>query len=263
MYGDQIERIRQEEKVEYKASEIESTIFHQILHSDLDPRERTQSRLVEEARLVIGAGTVTTANNLKVISFHLVNNASILQKLLAELVTAFPEPAKPPTLPELERLPYLSAIVNEGLRLAGSSHRFQRVAPDRALYYNGHVIPAGTPVSMTTTLTHHNPSIFPSPQAFIPERWLDNSAGPTGSDNAPKRLDRYLVPFSKGTRACLGMNLALAELYMTLASVFRRFEMELWETTWERDIETKYDFITPSPSLESVGVRVMVKAVRA
>ena len=39
--------------------------------------------------------------------------------------------------------------------------------------------------------------------------------------------------------------------------------MELWETRWERDIETKYYFITPFPSLNRVGVRVMVKAVKA
>lgn len=110
--------------------------------------------------------------------------------------------------------------MNEGLRLTGASHRFQRVALDRALHYNEHVIPAGTPVSMPTMLTHHNTSIFPSPQAFVHERWLDNSARSTGSDNAPKRLDGYLVPFSKGTRAGMGLNLALAELYMALASGF-------------------------------------------
>ena len=70
------------------------------------------------------------------------------------------------------------------------------------------------------------------------------------------------MPFSKGTRACLGMNLALAEIYMTLASVFRRFEMELWETSRERDVDVKYDFVSPFPSLDSPGVRVLIKGVK-
>lgn len=263
MYGKQIDNIRAEEKVDHKNSETEKTIFHQILNSDLDPRERTSTRLIEEARTLIGAGTVTTAHTLTVASFHLLDNPEVLQKLLTELKSAFPDPSMPPSLPELERLPYLSAVVNEALRFTGPEHRFQRIAPDRALHFNEWVIPAGTPVSMTAMMMHRNASIFPSPQAFIPERWIGNRAGSTGSDQAPKRLDRYLAPFGKGTRACLGMNLALAEVYMTLANVFRRFEMELYETTRERDIDIQYDFVNGLPSLDSLGVRVMVKAVKA
>lgn len=78
---------------------------------------------------------------------------------------------------------------------------------------------------MTTMLTHHSPSIFPFLQAFIPERWLDKCAESNGSDKAPQCLDRDLVPLGKGTRVCLGTSLALAELYMTLTSVYRRVEM--------------------------------------
>lgn len=59
---------------------------------------------------------------------------------------------------------------------------------------------------MTSVLMHLNPNIFPSPKTFQPERWLENP-----------RLSKYLVSFSKGSRQCLGMNLAYAELYLCLS----------------------------------------------
>jgi cytochrome P450 len=44
---------------------------------------------------------------------------------------------------------------------------------------------------------HRNATIFPNPDTFDPERWLD-------ADTA-KRLERYLVAFSKGSRQCVGI----------------------------------------------------------
>jgi len=65
---------------------------------------------------------------------------------------------------------------------------------------------------MTSVLLHHDEKIFPDSHTFDPERWVDNP-----------RLDRYLVSFSKGSRSCIGMNLAHAEMYLWLSNVFRRF----------------------------------------
>lgn len=51
-----------------------------------------------------------------------------------------------------------------------------------------------TIVSCASKFVHFNPSIFPDPDSFLPNRWLDN----------PK-LDDHLVAFSKGPRMCLGI----------------------------------------------------------
>lgn len=50
---------------------------------------------------------------------------------------------------------------------------------------------------MTQKLTNYNPTIFPNPTSFIPERWLDQKER--------KRLDKYMQPFGKGSRACIGL----------------------------------------------------------
>lgn len=102
--------------------------------------------------------------------------------------------------------------------------------------------------------THANSAIFPSPLEFRPERWLrDDPKGPDGSTP----LSRYVVSFTRGSRGCLGMNLAFMELYVALATAFRRHRFELFETTVE-DVEFAIDLIKPMPKWGSKGVRARV-----
>ncbi|KAK5675461.1 hypothetical protein LTS10_011903 [Elasticomyces elasticus] len=102
---------------------------------------------------------------------------------------------------------------------------------------------------MSTWLQHRDPALFPNGDTFDPERWL-------GPDTA--KLERCLVNFSKGTRNCLGLNLAKAEIYLTLAAIFRRFELELVDTD-RSDVDMAHDFFVPYAWLDSKGVRVVVK----
>lgn len=67
-----------------------------------------------------------------------------------------------------------------------------------------------------------------------------------------------MVSFGKGTRHCIGMNLAYAEITIALATLFRKFDLELYETTYE-DVRIIRDLIAPDVSRQSKGVRVIVK----
>ena len=212
---------------------------------------------------------MTTAHFLKTTTYHILANPSILSALCSELKTAMPNASVIPPLQDLEQLPYLSAVIHEGFRISyGVTQRLPRVSPDAALRFQDWSIPAGTPVGMTSIFMHDNETIFPDPYTFNPDRWLFNSSSdskssPSASGNSAaavqRRQDRYLVNFSKGTRSCLGINLAHAEIYLTLAAVFRRFgeEMRLWETQRERDVDVKHDFFNPQVSRGSKGVRVV------
>lgn len=55
---------------------------------------------------------------------------------------------------------------------------------------------------MTTHFMHLDPTLFPEPYKFDPERWLGPSIG-------LDRLEQYVVPFSKGSRACIGLQYVL------------------------------------------------------
>ena len=65
---------------------------------------------------------------------------------------------------------------------------------------------------------NYNERVFPNPRSFIPERWISNDAAYL------KKLEDVAAPFSKGSRSCIGRNLATAEIYITMASVARRFK---------------------------------------
>ena len=161
----------------------------------------------------------------------------------------------------LTQLPYLTAVVTEGLRLAfGVSHRLPRINPDHDMQYQHYTIPAGTPVSQTQMFIMTNATLFPRPNEFIPERWIHEDlleGFPT-----PQESKKYFIPFSRGTRSCVGMNLAYAELYLTIAALVKpkdcgELEMKLFETS-ARDFEVAYDWFNPSPPLDSKGLRVAI-----
>lgn len=97
-----------------------------------------------------------------------------------------------------------------------------------------------------------DPEIFPEPHKFIPDRWLEATA-------KGERLDRYLVAFSKGTRSCLGINVAYSEMYLGVAALVSRFDMELYDFDRKRDLEIVRDTFVGLPSKESRGVRVKVR----
>ena len=230
------------------------TIFHSLRDDpNLPPAEKTKRRLAMEAQSLIGAGSVSTAHVLALTTYQILANPSVLSRLLSELESAIPDPNVITPMVELENLPFLTAVIYEGLRLGpGISHRLQRVHPDKALAYGKYTIPPGTPVGMTSIFTHHNASIFPDPEIFNPDRWLPLD------DN--KDIFKYIFSFGKGTRQCVGQNLAYAEFYCTLATIFRKYgrNITLYDTEWHRDVEVRKDFFVTSPSLESRGVRVLI-----
>jgi cytochrome P450 len=166
-----------------------------VIHSDLPDAEKTDARLGDEAQLIVAAGLITTSWALTVASYHITANPSILAQLRSELSQAGLKPDSTMEWHKLESLPYLNGCVHEAIRLGhGVATRSPRLAPDTELRYGDWVIPKNTPVSMTNIDVLMNEKIFPQPRKFKPERWSQN----------PK-LERYFVPFTKGSRQCLGL----------------------------------------------------------
>ncbi|KAF4236360.1 hypothetical protein CNMCM6805_005849 [Aspergillus fumigatiaffinis] len=218
--------------------EHRETIFDALLDPNLPPSEKTLARLSEEGLIILGAGSETTANTMSLALYHLTNNPDVLEKLRAELKIVMPTPDTPAKWSDLEQLPYLTAVINESLRMAiGGSWRLPRISPNAPVRYGNYLIPAGTPMITASYFVHMNPTIFPDPHRFDPGRWIEANA-------SGERLTRYIVSFSKGTRNCVGINLAYAELYLVIARIVRQFDVELCETTPE-DVRFARDYVVP------------------
>ncbi|KAL0069013.1 hypothetical protein AAF712_004006 [Marasmius tenuissimus] len=207
-----------------------------------DPWIVPKSQIIDECASMQFAGSDTVGNACMMGSFHLLKNRMVLMKLRRELDALDEEQM---TYETLEKLPCLSAVIKESLRMSfGVASPLPRVVGPSGSTIGGVTVPPRTVVSSASYVVHTNPSVFPDPHEFIPERWLDN-----------KELDKYLVSFSKGPRICLGINLAWAELYLIFANVFRRLDFELYDTT-EEDLTWKDCFL---PLFTGKHLRAFVK----
>ncbi|KAI4087722.1 MAG: hypothetical protein LQ344_006608 [Seirophora lacunosa] len=252
MIREKILKVQADIKKGKKPEGQKTIIYDLITGDDLPPEEKTLPRLEAEAIALVAAGSMTVAHTLSSIAFHVINIKKVLHKLQEELASVAAEAQGPVKWNRLEQLPYLTAVITEGLRWSnGVSHRLQRISPDVDLHYQGYLIPRGTPVGMTSVMMHNSPTHFPDPKTFDPERWLQ-------PDSA--RLRKYIVAFSKGSRQCLGMNLGYCELYLTLAAIFApgrfRFELHATDVT---DVEVYHDFFNACQRVESKGIRVKVE----
>ncbi|OAA72450.1 alpha-1,3-mannosyltransferase [Cordyceps fumosorosea ARSEF 2679] len=195
--------------------------------SEIPAAERQIDRLMDEGASLTIAGTETTARALSVGMFHLLSDKRHLLKLHEELRSLPSPPNREYPFAQLEPLPYLTGVVYESCRLSfGPINRSPRVATHESLQYGVYTIPPGTPVSQSTYFVHTDESVFPDPLSFDPDRWTR-----AARDGIP--LNRYLANFSKGSRQCIGIQLAFTELYLTIARLVTSFEMDLHETTKE------------------------------
>ncbi|KEY73624.1 hypothetical protein S7711_09562 [Stachybotrys chartarum IBT 7711] len=194
--------------------------------------------LRDEVLTMISAGTDTTGISTLVALYYVVANKDIQARLLAELKTVMPGPIDAASFHVLEKLPYLTAVIKEGLRVASpAASRTPRLVPKGGTTLpDGRFLPGGTRVGMAIYHVHYNEDIFPEPKRFMPERWLDADNGGMMPERVPE-MQRFMMAFSKGTRACIGINLAYMELYLAVAHFIRRFDMQT-DTT---DEDMKWD----------------------
>ncbi|KAG6012162.1 hypothetical protein E4U54_007693 [Claviceps lovelessii] len=254
------------------------TIFHELLSSKALPDdEKTPARLAQEGQILVQGGTLTTSWTLSIATFHLLHRPCALKRLRDELFEAIADPNEVVPLAKLESLPFLRAVVKEALRHGiGTSGRLPRIARDESHVVHDREnmrdwhIPPNVVVSMSPYKTIMDETIFPDPLGFHPERWL----------NGGERLEKYLTVFGGGTRSCLGMALANAELHLALAKLFRRwgsggaFEgdldgdsrpgdvgvLRIFNTT-PRDCQMASDYFIPIPFNGSKGVRLVLDLV--
>lgn len=94
-----------------------SSIFRHIVSSDMPESERSIERLSREAMVLFGAGTATTARTMGFMSYYILRNPHMRERLgneLKDIMAAYPNDL--PRWSDLEKLPYLQAIIKEGLR---------------------------------------------------------------------------------------------------------------------------------------------------
>ncbi|KAI9205317.1 cytochrome P450 [Polychytrium aggregatum] len=185
----------------------------------------TDEEVAANTVMFLIAGSETTGNTMSFALIKLLENPRALKQLVAEIDAAHVEPTSGLISHDTAKsLPYLNAVIYEVLRLvpvvAGGPLR--EFPSD--MIFGGYFIPKNTRVVVSTIATHHNPQIWTEPDEFLPERFLDleHVTGVFKSHEAKGEL----LPFSSGSRNCIGRNFALMEIRLFLANFLRKYEIE-------------------------------------
>jgi cytochrome P450 len=183
----------------------------------------------------VGAGSDTTAIALRAIIYLLLRNPDKSKKLLDQIDQADREGklSDPVSYKEvITNIPYMDPVMKEAMRLHPSvGLMLERIVPPGGVQLAGRYIPTGTIVGMNAWVLHHDASVYPDPEAFIPERWIENSP------ERLKQMEQSFFVFGSGSRTCIGKNISLMEMTKLIPQMLREFTIEL--THPEREWKTK------------------------
>ncbi|WP_327359741.1 cytochrome P450 [Streptomyces sp. NBC_01304] len=160
----------------------------------------------DEAIAVMFAGTETTATTMAWAFHEISRHPEAEARLSAEADQEILDPAS---------MPYTRAVIEEALRLHSPLLFTRRALAD--VHLGQHFIPSGAEVAYSPYALHRDPTLFPDPTAFRPERWLRSRSGLPSS--------RGFIPFSVGPHKCIGDTFAMTEAVITLATVSRRWQL--------------------------------------
>lgn len=131
---------------------------------------------------------------------------------------------------EARSLPYLNAVEKEAMRLHSSvGFLLERHVPAEGATICGQYIPGGTIVGINPWVLQHDAKVFPEPDKFLPERWLEASAEQLAE------MDKSFFAFGAGSRVCIGRNISMIEMRKIIPQLVREFDVSLEreEEEWE------------------------------
>ncbi|KAJ5210101.1 Cytochrome P450 [Penicillium cf. griseofulvum] len=186
-----------------------------LLNQAKDPSSMKDRDIMTHALCNISAGSNTSAIALRSILYHILKDRRVYNKLYDE----FRVLEDPVQFTDANKLPYFAAVIQEALRIHPSVGMM--LAP---------VVPAG--VGINPWVLHRDPEVFPDPDSFRPERWLQGETG----DNQRKLMNSFFLTFGHGAHTCSGRWIKvipslMLRFMMTLANDDKYGSNNRWFTT--------------------------------
>lgn len=185
----------------------------------------TEADLRGESSLLVIAGSDTTAISLSSLFFYLTGDPERCENLVDEVLTTFPTPEDIVYGPKLLGCTYTRACIDEAMRLtpSGPSEMPREILPGGQEILGEH-FPAGIVVGAAPWLDSRNHDVYGDEGSFRPERWIAGSS-PDVTEKTVAAMRRNFNPFTTGLGACLGKNVAYAEMMITVARTLHRLEV--------------------------------------
>jgi cytochrome P450 family 110 len=183
---------------------------------DDDGQPLTDRELRDELMTALAAGHETTATALAWAFERILSTPAVYERLRDEIDAAGGQQASPD---KLAALPYLDATIKEVLRLRPVVPIVGRIL-QKDTQIAGYDLPSGTAVGACIYLAHRNPDVYPEPEAFRPERFIETPPDPVS-----------WFPFGGGIRRCVGAQFASYEMKIVLATMLAAYDFTLAQKT--------------------------------
>ncbi|GKZ19409.1 hypothetical protein AbraIFM66951_011019 [Aspergillus brasiliensis] len=196
-----------------------------------EPGEEDQQWLAGDSRLIIVAGSDTTASTLVSLFYELAHRPEEVEKLRAELAPYVNEDGILGDFydNEIGHLAHLNGAINEAMRLYPAvPSGVQRVTPPEGITVDGVFVPGNTTVINPVLAMGRSELSYKKPLEFIPERWYQQ----------PELINDQsaFVPFNTGTYNCIGKPLALQNLRATVAHLVTTFDVKFAPGNAKKDL---------------------------
>ncbi|XP_013674460.2 cytochrome P450 89A2-like [Brassica napus] len=228
-----VEEERKEENKDYVQSYVDTLLDLELPE---EKRKLNENEIISLCSEFLNGGTDTTATTLQWIMANLVKNPEIQERLYQEIKGVAGEEAKEIEEEEAHKMPYLKAVVLEGLRRHPPGHMVLPHSVTEDTVLGGYKIPKKGTVNFMVAEIGRDPAVWDEPMAFKPERFMgEESVDITGSRGIK------MMPFGAGRRICPGIGLAMLHLEYYVANMVREFE---WKEVkgCEVDLAEKVEF---------------------
>lgn len=178
----------------------------------------SRKEVIASADTILLGGAETTATLLSGLTYYLLQNPRVHQKLINEIRSKF-NSEEEITVIAVNSLDYMLACIDETFRLyppvPGALPRRTVIGDTLA----GEFVPPNTTVAIYQWAMYRSAKYFTRPEEYIPERW-------TGDEEFKNDHREVVMPFSTGARNCVGRNLAYVEMRLVLARILFNFDIE-------------------------------------
>nr|XP_045005411.1 cytochrome P450 4A10 isoform X1 [Jaculus jaculus] len=202
----ELEKIRKKRRLDFLDILLFARIENESSLSDKDLRAEVDTFMFE--------GHDTTASGISW-TLHALATHPEHQQRCREEVQGLLGDGTPISWDHLDKMPYTTMCIKEALRIYPPVPGVVRELSKPVIFPDGRSLPKGIPVTLSIYALHHNPRVWPNPEVFDPSRFSPAAA----------QHSHAFLPFSGGSRNCIGKQFAMNELKVVVALTLLRFEL--------------------------------------
>ncbi|CAF4083424.1 unnamed protein product [Rotaria sordida] len=205
-------------------------VFLDSLLAQMNSEQLTLDDIQEEVDTFMFEGHDTTAATINFTCYLIGSHPNVQAKVHAEIDAIFSgDKERPCTMEDAQSMIYLDAVIKESMRILPPVPFVMREAQEDFIC-NGQTIRKGTTLYIFIYGVHYDSNAFPQPERFDPDRFYQSSV------MDEERSPYAFIPFSAGSRNCIGQRFAQLEEKVILSTLFRRYSLHTTQTIDELQI---------------------------